>query len=387
MITLALRMLFNDKAKYLMLVSGVAFASLLMIQQSGVFCGLMSWTYSSLRNLRAPIWVMDPKVEQVNDPKPLRDTDVFRVRSIDGVAWAAPLYTGNVQGRLPNGNFKLVQLVGLDNNTFTGAPAPEKFLAGSLNDLRLPNTVIIDDFAVERLSDGLTHPDGTPRKIGVGDVFDINDHEARVVGIVKAFRSFTGGPYVFTTYDRALQYAPPTRRMLSFVLAAPAAGMDAAVVAERISRESGLQARTEEDFRSKTLFWFVKNTGIPISFGTTVLLGLIVGLVISGQTYYTFILENARSIAAFKAMGASMSLLVRMLITQSVVAGLIGFGIGVGLSAGFGFLTAPKGQPPFYLLPEILFAVGGFILLITISAALLGIIKVARMDPDTVFRG
>ena len=99
MITLALRMLFNDRSKYLMLVSGVAFASLLMIQQSGVFCGLMSWTYSSLRNLRAPIWVMDPKVEQVNDPKPLRDTDVFRVRSVDGVAWAAPLYTGNVQGR------------------------------------------------------------------------------------------------------------------------------------------------------------------------------------------------------------------------------------------------------------------------------------------------
>jgi putative ABC transport system permease protein len=131
----------------------------------------------------------------------------------------------------------------------------------------------------------------------------------------------------------------------------------------------------------------VKNTGIPVSFGTTVLLGLIVGLVISGQTYYTFILENARSIAAFKAMGASMPLLIRMLVTQSVVAGLIGFGIGVGLAAGFGYLTAPKGQPPFFLLPEILFGVGGFILLITISAALLGIVKVARMDPDTVFRG
>lgn len=387
MITLALRMLFNDRAKYLMLVSGVAFSSLLMIQQTGVFCGLLSWTYSSLRNLRAPIWVMDPKVEQVNDPKPLRDTDVFRVRSVDGVAWAAPLFIGNVQGRLANGNFKLVQLVGLDNNTFTGAPGPERFIAGSLEDLRLPNTVIIDDFSVVRLSDGLTHPDGTPRKIGVGDVFDINDHEARVVGIVKAHRSFTGGPYIFTTYDRALQYAPPTRRMLSFVLAAPVEGADPARVAERIAKECGLKASTEDAFRDETLLWFIKNTGIPISFGTTVLLGLIVGLVISGQTYYTFILENSRSIAAFKAMGAPMPLLVRMLLTQSIVAGLVGFGIGVGLASGFGYLVAAKGQPPFYLLPEILFGVAGFIILITISSALLGIVKVARMDPDTVFRG
>jgi len=175
--------------------------------------------------------------------------------------------------------------------------------------------------------------------------------------------------------------------MLSFVLAAPIEGVDPALVAERIAKECGLKARTEDEFRKETLIWFAKNTGIPISFGTTVLLGLIVGLVISGQTYYTFILENARSIAAFKAMGASMPLLVRMLVTQSVVAGLVGFGMGVGLAAGFGYLVAEGGQPPFYLLPEILFGVAGFILLITVSSALLGIIKVARMDPDTVFRG
>jgi len=194
MIRLALRMLFNDRAKYLMLVSGVAFSTLLMIQQSGVFCGLMSWTYSTIRNIRAPIWVMDPKVEQANDPKSLRDTDVNRVRSVDGVAWAAPLFTGNVQARLTSGAFKLVQLVGLDNNTLAGAPAPDKLLAGSMGDLRLPNTVMIDDFAVERLSEGLTNSDGTARKIGVGDVFDINDNEARVVGIWKTHRSATQHP-------------------------------------------------------------------------------------------------------------------------------------------------------------------------------------------------
>ncbi|MEQ1843652.1 MAG: ABC transporter permease, partial [Verrucomicrobiales bacterium] len=302
-------------------------------------------------------------------------------------AWAAPLFIGNLQARLSNGNFKTIQVVGLDNNTFAGAPSPDKLIAGNMDDLRLPNTVIIDDFAVDRLSEGLTNPDGTPRKIGVGDVFDINDNDARVVGIWKAHRSFTGGPYVFTTYDRALEFAPQSRRMLSFVIASPAPGEDPAVVAKRIEASGDLKALPEGEFRSQTLFWFVRNTGIPVSFGTTVLLGLIVGLVISGQTFYTFILDNARSIAALKAMGASMGMLISMLLAQSGAAGAIGFGIGTGLAALFGYMVLPGGQPPFVLLPETVIGVGVIMFFITISAALLGIIKVARMEPDTVFRG
>src|SRR5882757_2683528 len=100
-------MLFGDHAKYLMLVSGMAFATLLMAQQSGLFCGLMSWSYAPLVNMHTSLWVADPKVQQVNDNKPLRDTDVDLVRSVPGVAWAAPLYQGITLARDPvTGLFK-----------------------------------------------------------------------------------------------------------------------------------------------------------------------------------------------------------------------------------------------------------------------------------------
>ena len=146
---LALRMLFGDHAKYLMLISGITFATILMAQGAALFCGLMSWTFAPLRNIRAPVWVADPLVEQVNDNKPLRDTDVNRVRSVDGVAWAVPVYQGNAQARLLNGSSKLVTLVGLDATTLIGAPA--EMIDGRLEDLRLPNTVIVDEYGVERL--------------------------------------------------------------------------------------------------------------------------------------------------------------------------------------------------------------------------------------------
>ncbi|MEZ0276527.1 MAG: ABC transporter permease, partial [Roseimicrobium sp.] len=108
MYRLALKMLFGDTAKYLMLVFGIFFATFLIAQQASVFCGLMRWTTATLKNVPAPIWVVDEKVEQVNETNPLRDTDVARVRSVDSVAWAMPLFSGIQRVRLENGKFKVI---------------------------------------------------------------------------------------------------------------------------------------------------------------------------------------------------------------------------------------------------------------------------------------
>jgi putative ABC transport system permease protein len=379
MYRLALKMLLGDRAKYAMLVGGLTFASLLMTQQCGVFFGLLSWTTSHMRNMRASIWVTDPKVEQINEIKPLRDTDVNRVRSVPGVAFAVPLFTGVIQARISDGTFKPVQMVGLDATTLVGRPPV--VLSGRLEDLRLPNTVMIDELAVERLSVGRAH------QLGIGDVFEINDREARVIGICKTDRHFFGYPYVFTTYDEALQFAPKTRKMLSMVLAEPAPGWTAEQAARAIEKETQLKAYTEKEFTGSTIKWFFANTGIPASFGITILLGFVVGVAISGQTFYSFVLENLRHLGALKAMGASNGLLARMLLVQAFTVGMIGYGLGVGLTAVFGFAVVKTGQPPFllpYQLPLFTLVV---ILFICMFAALLGIRKIVKLEPAVVFRG
>ncbi len=379
MYRLALKMLFGDHAKYLMLISGIMFSTMLMAQGASLFCGIMSWTYSTIRNTRAEIWVADPKVERVDDSKPLRDTDVNRVRSVNQVAWAAPLFSSAIQARLLDGSFKLVQLVGIDATTFAGAPYV--MIEGKLDDLRLPNTVIIDELGVERLSEG------RDRTIGVGDSFEINDREARIVGICKAARSFTGGPYIYTTYDRAVQYAPAQRKMLSFILAAPIAGQDAATVAAEITRTTGLKAFTEHEFMWSTMWWYIKNTGIPINVGTLVMLGFFVGTVISGQTFYSFVHENTRNLGALKAMGTSTSLLCGMLVLQSLAVGFIGFGLGIGFVAVLGNNLLKLGVVPFLMLWQVPAIVGAAVFIICTISALLGILRIARLEPAIVFRG
>ncbi len=378
MLRLALKMLFGDHAKYLMLISGITFATILMTQGAALFAGLMSWTSSTLRNVRSEIWVADAKVEQIGDTKPLRDVDVNRVRSVDGVAWAAPIFQGNLQARLFDGSSKLVTLIGIDSTTLAGAPV--KMVEGALEDLRLPNTVIVDEFGVERLGEALGRP------LRLGDVFEMNDREARVVGICEAVRSFTGGPYVYTTYERAVHYAPLQRKTLSFVLAAPREGLTPQEVSARIAAETGLRAFTEDEFMWSTIWWYVVNTGIPINVGVLVALGFIVGIAISGQTFYSFVIENTRNLGALRAMGTSTPRLCAMLVLQSLAVGIIGYGIGLGVVALLGHGALRIGKVPFLLLWQIPAGTLIAVLCISVFSALLGIVHIARLEPAIVFR-
>jgi putative ABC transport system permease protein len=296
---------------------------------------------------------------------------------VDGVAWAVPLFWSITQARLEDGSFQSLQLVGLDAATLMGRP-PE-MTSGSLTDLRLPNAVVVDQVAVEKFAQkGLT--------LTIGTVFEMNDVQARVVGIARTARSFLGQPYVYTTYDRALEYTPAQRKRLSYVIAGPADGVSAETVAARISSLQGLRARAANDFFWETLFWYVRNTGIPISFGTTVVLGAIVGMAIAGQTFYLFVYENMRYLAAFKAMGCRTRTLASMVLLQAFFVGFLGYGLGTGLGAMFGNAVIDAGAPPVYVPWQLPAFTAVVIFLVSLLASLIGLYKVARLEAAVVFR-
>jgi putative ABC transport system permease protein len=377
MLRIALLMLFRDRAKYVMLVGGLTFCSLLMTQQTSVFCGIMLWTAATVRNIDAKVWVFDAKVEQVNEVIPLREIETTRVRSVPGVEWAVPLYLGIEQARLGDGSFQNVQLTGLDTATFVGRPM--EILKGRIEDLRLPDAVIIDQVGVEKYrKKGI--------KIDIGTSFEINDKRAEVVAICHENRSFLAQPYVFTTYDRALQFAKPQRKMLSCVLVEPKPGVSSQELAARISRVPGLRAFARDDLFWGTILWYIKNTGIPISFGTVVIMGMIVGIAIAGQTFYLFILDNLRYLAALKAMGARMPILTAMVFLQSFSVGFVGFGIGVGLTTLFGLKVLKLETPPFFMPWQVPVAVAGIIMLICCFSALVGLRQIAKLEPAVVFK-
>lgn len=379
----AIKMLVGDRAKYLGIIMGLTFASFLITEQMAIFTGLMTRTFGFITDTSlADIWVMDPKVQFVDDVKPLQDMHLYRIRGVDGVEWVVPLYKGLLKAKLENGNFQSVNVVGLDDLTLIGAPA--KMIAGQAADLRRSEGVIVDIVGAsgklaKRTADGGRIP------LKVGDTLELNDHRATVVGICEVSRTFQSQPVVYTTYSRATTFAPRERKLLSFVMVKAKPGEDVKALCERIKRVTGLAAYSRDEFKDLTIRYYMKYTGIPINFGMAVILGFIVGTAIAGQTFYSFTLENLRHFGTLKAMGTTNKTLLGMIVLQALIVGSIGYGLGVGAATMFGRMV--KGSELAFRLPwEILAITAVAILVICVFTAILSIRKVMKLEPAIVFK-
>lgn len=384
--SIALKMLMGDRAKFFGILMGLTFASLLITQQMAIFIGLMTRTYGFVTDAQLPdIWVMDPKVQFVDDMKPLQETQLYRTRSVEGVEWAVPMYRGFLRARLEDGNFQMCIVNGLDDATLIGGPA--RMVEGSLEDLRRSEGVIVDrGAALEKLGKPPLVPGGAPRPLELGDTLEINDHRAVVVGFCETSPTLMAQPVLYTTYSRALNFAPRERKLLTFVLVKAEAGHAVADVCARIEAATGLAARPRKGLEELTMDYYMKYTGIPVNFGIAVALGFIVGIAIAGQTFYNFTLENLRHFGALKAMGASNRTLLSMIVLQAILVGAIGYGLGVGAAALFGELTKNTALA-FHFPWELLFLSAGAIAVICVVAALISIRKVFQLEPAIVFKG
>ncbi len=142
MLRFALKILQGDRAKYIGIVLGLTFASFIIVQQTAIFLGLMTRTYGFITDTSQPnIWVMDPKVQFLDDVRPMNITELFRVRSIEGVDWAVPLFKGNIRANVEDGNFQLANMIGIDTATFIGRPPV--LLEGTIEGLRNTDGVIV----------------------------------------------------------------------------------------------------------------------------------------------------------------------------------------------------------------------------------------------------
>ena len=368
-------MLVGDKAKFLALVLGLSFAVLLIAQQGSIFLGLLFRATGFLQNITTPdLWVADPYTRYIGEIRPMSESDLPRVRSIPGVAWVEPFLTTRATIELPNGAFKTGQLLGIDRNTLVGRPP--KMLAGSIEDLRIPNAVIIEKSSQSKLAN-----------VGVGDPLRLNDHRAIVVGICRARLGFESNALIYTTYRNALQFVPTSRDKLPFMMVKVKKGVSVAAVQKRINAMKTVAAFTPEQMRWRTIRFILVETGIGINFGITVLLGFIVGLVVAAAIFYQFTLENLRYFAVLKAMGATRWTLVKMIILQAMFVGLIGYGIGVGGAGAFSLLgRSPGSELATYFPWQLMLGSLGAMIVCVSAGSLLSLRRVLTLEPAIVFK-
>lgn len=373
-VKLAYKLLVNDRAKFFALLVGITFAAFLMVQMLALFAGVLNRSSATVLNVGASMWVMDPAVQTVQNSIGMPDYVLSAVRSIQGVDYAVPLYSGGALVKLSDGTFQSVTVLGLDDTTLFGRP---RLLEGRIEDIYAENGfVVVKDTEFRKL--------GNPR---IGTEFQVNDNRGVIVGIAKVTSGgLFGMPTLYTTYARALQYLPNPRFTISYVLVEPKSPGDIPRIKQQV-QALGYLALTKEEFVDRISAFYKYQTGVGTNILIMTVMSFIVGLSISAQTFYTFVLENLDRFGALKAIGATSRDLVAMILFQTGFTALTGYGLGIGLCALL--ITAAKLRLPNYAAMITFWNLGvAFVMVVVIAAvsSYMGIRRVLRIEPFEIFR-
>ncbi len=372
---IAYRLLVNDKGKFAALLVGITFAVFLMVMMTSMFAGILHRSSATVLNVGAKIWVMDPAVNTPANVVPLPDYILDFVRSIKGVNYAVPLYSGGALVKLRSGVYQSVTVLGLDDSSLYGRP---ELIEGHIDDIYGENAfIVVKDAEFPKLEN--------PK---IGTEFEINDHRGVIVGIAKVTTSgLFGVPTLYTTYNRAVTYIPSMRYTDAFILVDPK-NSDAVPYIKQQVKQLGYLALTKDEFIKKTSTFYKYQTGLGTNVLIMTVISFIVGLSISGQTFYTFILENLEKFGALKAIGAKGKELVFMILFQATFTSFTGYGLGIGLASLL--ITMAKLRLPSYA-AKITYGNLGFafamVVIIAGISSYIGVRKVLKIEPFDIFRG
>lgn len=369
------KLLVNDRNKFTALLLGITFAVFLMVQMTAMFAGILNRAYSTVTNVGAAMWVMDPGVNTATSPLPLPNYLLDAVRSLDGVSYAVPIYMGGANVRLKNGNFQGVTVIGLDDTSLFGRPELEQ---GRIEDIFADNSfIVVNDAEFYKLDN--------PK---IGTEFELNDFRGRIVGIARvASNGLFGVPTLYTTYSRAIAYIPTTRFTISYVLVQPKSKADIPAIKAAVDK-LGYVARTKEDFNTTITDFYTYQTGVGTNILIMTVISFIVGLSISGQTFYSFILENLEKFGALKAIGAKGRQLIYMILFMASFTALTGYGLGIGLVTLL--ITIAHARLPFYAAIITNWNLGlafGMVVVIAAISSYMAVRRVLRIEPFDIFRG
>jgi putative ABC transport system permease protein len=374
LLRIAYKLLVNDRGKFVALLIGITFAVFLMVMMTSAFAGILQKSAATVTNTGAKVWVMDPAVNNVLSSIPMPDYVLGAVRSIPGVKYAVPLYSGSGLVRLADGTYQPASVIGLDDTSLFGRPP---MLEGSIYDLYQADAVIVvKDSEFEKLN-----------RPGIGTTFELNDRRAVVVGLASTPASgLFGIPTLYTTYSRATEFVPSARFTISYVLVEPESPTAVPDI-QRAVQQLGYRALTETQFADQIANFYKYKTGVGTNIMLMTVISFVVGLSISAQTFYAFVLENLERFGALKAIGARGRDLVKMILFQVGVVSFAGYAMGIGLCALLIMLA--KLRLPSYASVITFGNLGIALVMVVIIAGVssyLGIRRVLRIQPFEIFR-
>jgi putative ABC transport system permease protein len=373
-VDLATKSLLHDKLRFLITVSGVAFAVTLVFVQVGLFIGLMDNATLTIEQIDADLWVTSHNTPNVDFAHTFPETYVKRVRSIPGVAKAGNLIVWFMNVNLPNGAIEGTEVYALEN--FAAWNFPRGVVEGDLADLRRGPYMVLDDSAKKRWG-----------AFAVNDYREILGRRLKIIGRTVDAKSFTTTPLTFVDFRLAQALNESNLRgNTTYILVKLAPGAGAEAVRAEIQRRLPYNdVFTKAEWAKRSRKYWIDSTGLGLNMYITVFLGCLVGIVVVAQTLYTSTMEHIREFGTVKAIGGGNRDIYVILGKQATIAAVAGFALGA-LQA-FALRPVMSRIDLKLIIPTTLYVIvfAGAIAL-CLAAAMISFRKVASIDPALVFR-
>lgn len=373
-VDLARKNLLHDKLRFLITVSGVAFAVTLVFVQVGLFMGLLDNASITIEHIDADLWVTSKNTPNVDFAQTFPETAVQRVRSIPGVERADNLIVWFMTMALPTGAKEGTLVYALED--FERWQFPWNVVEGDLTDLRRGNYLFLDDSAEKRFGE-----------FRVGEYREVIGNRMKIIGRTRDALSFSTTPILFLDYRRAQEMSPDELSgNTTYVLVKLAPGADTEAVRREIQRRlPHNDIHTRAEWAAQSRRYWVESTGLGLNLAMTVFLGCLVGIVVVAQTLYTSTMEHIKEFGTVKAIGGSNWDIYKILGEQATIAAIVGFALG-GIMSWFLRPAMANIGLKLIISPSFAATVGAGTLALCLAAAMISFRKVARIDPALVFR-
>ena len=375
MLKIAWKFIKFDKAKSIGVIVGILISTFLIGQQLGVFFFLTGLMGALTNDVKADIWVVDSKTNDVNQLGKLDIRNLRAVQGIHGVKEAFPLIITGAACNFENGASGAITLLGTDENHINALVSKDKIMAGHVSDLQLDGAVSAEFFEKKNLGGN----------IDLRTNLEINGKRAFFVMQTKGFRGF-GSSFCATTMERARYFSNQSVHTISAVLVNVDNMKDIDQVVANINENIyGVRAWPSQKLAFSSVKKILASSGIALSTGTLIIFALIAGFFIIGLTMYSSALDRLKDYGTLKAIGAGNQYISKLILTQAMLFTIVGFFIGWVLLEGFRIGVAKSGLI-FSFSPLVLLTMFSTIGLISLSGASFALSRIRSVEPAAVFR-
>jgi putative ABC transport system permease protein len=204
MASIARKNLIEDIPRFLVAQAGILFAVGLVTIQTGVQLGFAQSSSQLIEQSQADLWVASNNMEHLDLTLPLPYERVAEARSVEGVEQAEGVIIGGAVWHEEQANkITGVTLVGGTGGLLF---AQDSLTQGSFNDLKQPNTFIVDETSLDDLNFQK-----------VGEQATVNSAPAKLVGLTSGTQSIVFGNLMFTSLESANHYRSSRSNALSSI--------------------------------------------------------------------------------------------------------------------------------------------------------------------------